>query len=299
MQLITLSNGIKIPQFGLGMYKMSISEMRMVLKAYYATSNEMLHIDGATVYENQVEFAEVVRELQIPREKLFLTDKLWDTEHGQVEAACRGALKRLNTSYLDLYLIHWPFNMLPSDDPLSAKRDSNGRPIKLNVSLCEVWGNMEKLVDLGLVKCIGLSNFCRKDMDEIVKCAKIMPSVLQIESHPWLPQQSLIDYCSKLGIMVEAYSPLGTSLLIDNAVVKEVAKEVDGTPAQVLLAFARQRGLIALCKTGSPRRLLENLTQVHLNDNQMNRLYSLENGKRLFHPVDWYGSDYKEWPNSQ
>lgn len=295
---VVLSNGVGIPQFGLGLYKMTKNELVQVLGAFKETKCYPIHVDGATVYENQVEFAETVKELDIPRQNLFITDKLWDTEHGDVEGACRKALKRLNTNYLDLYLIHWPFSLVPNEnDPLTAKRDAQGNPIKFDITLNAVWSQMEHLVEKGLVRCIGLSNFTQNDINEILKTAIIRPAILQIESHPWLPQQDLIDYCASLGIKVEAYSPLGTSLLLHDAVVKDVAVESNVTPAQVLIAFARQRGLIALCKTGNPTRLIENLTPVNLSPQQMSRLHTLSNGKRIFHPSDWYGSMYNNWPN--
>jgi diketogulonate reductase-like aldo/keto reductase len=290
---------IDIPQYGMGLYKMTAPQILTVLKAYhqFGCSSRKLHVDGATVYENQTFFADAVKELGIGRERFFLVDKLWDTEHGDVEGACRRALARLNVQQLDLYLIHWPFSMVPSDaDPLSAKRDSQGNPVPLEKTLNEVWADMEKLVFNGLVRHIGVSNFYQKQIASILQSARVRPEVVQIESHPWLPQQSLIDYCHSEGIVVEAYSPLGTSLLLSNPVVTGIAREVGGTPAQVLLAFARQRGLVALCKTGHPERLLENLKNVDISEEQMARLLKLENGNRLFHPKNWYGDRYISWP---
>lgn len=296
--MIDLNNGLKIPHFGLGLYRMTESEMQAVLPTYSQTC-QMMHVDGAAVYRNQCEFAKVIKSLDIPRSRLFIADKLWDSQHGDVEGACKETLNRLNINHLDLYLIHWPFSMQPSqEDPLSAKRDNHNNPVPIpNLCLSQVWRQMEGLVDKGLVKSIGISNFTKQNVQSILDTCRIKPAVLQIEVHPWLPQDELVSFCQQSGIVVEAYSPLGTSLLLHHPVVMQIAKEVRASAAQVLLAFGRQRGLVTLCKTGSPARLQENLkTDLSLSDDQMTRLHNLQDpSKRLFHPKDWYGSKYEHW----
>jgi diketogulonate reductase-like aldo/keto reductase len=295
---LELNNGKRIPQFGLGMYKMTRKEMDKVLPIYYKICPDNMHFDGASVYENQIDFAQALSKAGIPREKIFLTDKLWDTEHHIVEEACRAALSRLNTNYLDMYLIHWPFSMAPSKkDPLTAVRDSHGHPIALkDITLNKVWAGMERLVDLGLARSIGVSNFNETQISSLLSSCRINPAVLQIESHPWLPQSDLIAFCHANDILVEAYAPLGSgSDLLYDEVIQGVAEELKGTGAQVCMAFARQRGLIALCKTGNPKRLHENLSAVTLSDDQMSKLRLLKNEKRLFCPSEWYDESVI-WP---
>lgn len=278
-----------IPIVGLGLFKMTLAEMQQVIPAYHSIS-PLMHIDGATIYGNQGDLAACLKGLD--RSSFFLTDKLWDTEHSRVESACRAALSRCQVDYFDLYLIHWPLSMEPGQG-LSARRDAQGRGVlDRSTSLVQVWRDMESLVDKGLARSIGLSNFTGEQVSEIWAAARVRPAVLQIEVHPWLCQRELIELCERLGIIVEAYSPLGSGdgRLREEGVVKEIAGELGCTAAQVLLAFCRQRGLVALFKTGNVSRLKENLDSVHvqLSDGQMHRLYSLDRGRRLFDPFDWY-----------
>lgn len=285
---------LRIPKIGLGLYQMSAEDMATILPK--AIELGYRHLDGAAVYGNQEAMGKVLQELfqqnKVKRSDLFITDKLWDTQHGCVEKACRESLAKCRLEYFDLYLIHWPFSMKPSKaDPMSAERQNGVAVIDPSIKLADVWRDMERLVDLGLVKNIGVSNFLKSQIEEILSAARIKPAVQQIEVHPLLPQREMIEFCEAHGIQVEAYAPLGGGKLISNAVVQSIANEVGATPSQVLLSFALKRGLVALVKTCRVERLAENLKQTDLSDAHIRQLMALESGERFFDPKSWYGID--------
>ena len=283
---------LSIPRIGLGLYQMTAEQMEEVIPK--AIDLGYRHFDGAAIYENQAAMGLALQKLfetgKIKRSDLFITDKLWDTQHSCVEAACRESLNNCRLDYFDLYLIHWPFSVVPSKmNPMTAERVNGVAVIDGNVTLSGVWRDMEKLVDLGLVRHIGVSNFLQSHLEEILQVARIKPAVQQIEIHPLLPQRQMVESCNRHEIQVEAYAPLGGGKLITNPIVQKVAAEIGATPSQVLISFALQRNLVALVKTSKIDRLCENMRVFELSDAQMTRLYSLETGERFFDPQSWYG----------
>ena len=242
------------------------------------------HIDSAGYYRNEKQLGEALnKEIasgRIKREDVFITSKLWNTQHHEVEKACRTSLVDWHLEYVDQYLIHWPFAFKQKlgDDRLESQNDSKGFPIlDQDVTLEDTWRQMETLVEKGLVRSIGVSNFNIARLQRILAIAKIPPAVNQVELHPILPQDKLLQFCKDNGIAVVAYSPLGANKLelIEHPIVKQVAESEQLTPAQVLISWAVTRGCIVIPKTGNVQRLKENYVEGgerKLTGDSMNKL---------------------------
>lgn len=224
------------------------------------------HIDGAEAYRNEDVVGHAMREAFddgiVRREELFVTMKLWNNNHRpeRVKPAMEASLRRLQLDYLDGYLIHTPFAFQPGDE--QYPKDEEGRPIyDTGVTLLETWRAMERLVDEGKCKSIGLSDIRLDKLQEIVANARIKPAVVQVECHPYLPEWELLDFCSKHGIVLLAFAPLGHGMeprLPDDPVLKAIARRVGKTPAQVALAWAVQRGTAYLTTSTNPDHIREN-----------------------------------------
>jgi alcohol dehydrogenase (NADP+) len=224
------------------------------------------HIDGAEAYRNEDVVGHALKEAfddgTVRREELFVTMKLWNNNHRpeRVKPAIEASLRRLQLDYLDGYLIHTPFAFQPGDD--QYPKDEEGRPIyDTGVTLLETWRAMERLVDEGKCKSIGLSDIRLDKLQEIVANARIKPAVVQVECHPYLPEWELLDFCSKHGIVLLAFAPLGHGMeprLPDDPVLKAIARRVGKTPAQVALAWAVQRGTAYLTTSTNSDHIREN-----------------------------------------
>ena len=192
-------------------------------------------------------------------------------------------MERLGINYLDLYLIHTPFAFKPGDD--QDPRDANGNVIyDEGVTLLETWGALEHLVDQGKCRAIGLSDCDVKDVVNIFESARIKPSVVQIESHPYLPQAELLEVCSDKGIVLLAFAPLGHGIkpgLLQESVIVEIARRVNQTPAQVLLAWAVQRGTAVLTTPRTPARAHENFNISAIPEDAFEEINHIENRQRL------------------
>ena len=205
---------------------------------------------------------EVFQEGRIKREEVFVITKLWNTNHRpeRVKPAFEASLKRLKLDYLDLYLIHTPFAFRPGDD--QDPRDASGKVIyDEGVTLFDTWGAMEELVKEGKCKAIGLSDTGLEKVKEIFEAATIKPAVVHVESHPYLPEWELLEYCRAHGIVLQAFAPLGHNSepnLLDDPVITGVAQRVGKTPAQAVLAWGIQRGTALLTTSKNPDRIKAN-----------------------------------------
>lgn len=223
-------------------------------------------IDTAERYGTEREVGEAMREVfdggKIRREDVFVVTKLWNTNHRpeRVKPAFEASLEKLQLDYVDLYLIHTPFAFQPGDE--HDPRDAQGNVIyDRGVTLLDTWRAMEGLVSEGKCKAIGLSDVGLKQVQGIVDAARIKPAVVHVESHPYLPEWDLLNYCRDNDIVLQAFAALGHSSepkLLEDPVVLAIARRVNKTPAQVLLAWAIQRGTALLTTSKTPSRIQEN-----------------------------------------
>jgi len=237
-------------------------------------------LDAAERYRTEKEVGEAMQEVfkagKIKREDVFIATKLWNNNHRPERArhAFAASLKRLQLDYVDLYLIHTPFAFQPGDE--QDPRDANGNVIyDKGVTLLDTWRTLEGLVDEGRCKAIGLSNVSLEQARAIFEVARIKPAVVHVESHPYLPQWDLLDYCRTNRIVLQAFAALGHSSepkLLEDPVIAAIAKRVNKTPAQVLLAWAIQRGTALLTTSKTPSRIKENFDVSTLSQDAMREI---------------------------
>jgi alcohol dehydrogenase (NADP+) len=239
------------------------------------------HIDGAEVYRNEAIVGEALREAfedgTVKREELFVTTKLWNNNHrpDRVKAAFEASLRRLQLDYLDCYLMHTPFAFQPGDDQY-PKNEQGETLYDPGVTLLETWQAMERLVDEGRCRAIGLSDITLEKLKEIVAEARIKPAVVQVESHPYLPEWELLEFCQQHGIVLLAFAPLGHGLqprITDDPVILGVAERIGKTPAQVALAWALQRGSAFLTTSTNPKHIRENFDIPSLPQDAMQEMH--------------------------
>jgi aldehyde reductase len=305
-----LANGREIPAVGLGTWQAPKGVVKQAVMD--AIDAGYRHIDCAFVYGNEAEIGEALTaklsEGKVKREDLFITSKLWNTYHSHDKVSeCLGlTLKNLQLTYLDLYLIHWPMGYLEGGE--TFPKDDNGKFIYSNVDFIESWKAMEELVQKGLIRSIGMSNFNSQQIDRVLKVCKIKPTVVQVECHPFLNQENLIKFCSQNGIQVTAYSPLGApanpwaqegdpSPMKEEAVIK-VGEKYGKSPAQVMLKYQLQRGLVIIPKSVSKERIHQNLQlfDFTLTDEDMKTINGLNRNRRVTH-LEWV-KDHPHYPFS-
>lgn len=241
----TLNNDLTIPCVGFGTWQTPNDEVgyHAVLKALEVGYR---HIDTAQVYGNEESVGQAILDSGVARENIYLTTKVWNNDHGYEAtlAAFEGSLKRLKTDYVDLYLIHWP------------------NPIKFRDHWQEAnagtWKAMEELVQAGKIKSIGISNFHQHHIEALLKTAKIMPAVNQIRLCPGAVPEDLVEYCKDKGMVVEAYSPLGTGKIFQVEAIKKIADKHQRSVADVALKWSIQRGFLPLPKSVTPERIADN-----------------------------------------
>jgi diketogulonate reductase-like aldo/keto reductase len=276
---LPLNNGSgAIPALGFGTLIPDPVATKNATKAALETGFRAL--DTAERYRTEKEVGEAMNEVfkegKIKREDVFVITKLWNTNHRpeRVKPAFEASLRKLQLDYLDLYLIHTPFAFQPGD--VQDPRDANGDVIyDKSVTLLDTWGALEELVNEGKCKAIGLSDLSLDKVKEIFESATIKPAVVHVESHPYLPEWELLDYCQKNGIVLQAFAPLGHNSepnLLADPVITSIANRVGKTPAQVALAWAIQRGTALLTTTKTPSRLRENFDVSTLPEEAMREI---------------------------
>ncbi len=225
------------------------------------------HFDCAERYGNEDAVGDAFEEAltggTVSREELFVTTKIWNTNHRpeRVRSAFDGSRRRLRVDYVDCYIVHTPYAFAPGDDP--DPRDERGEVVyDRGVTLGETWQALERLVDDGHCRSIGLSNVSLDTLREIVSGARITPAAVQVESHPYLPEWELLEFCQERGIVLLAFAALGHAMtpnLLDDDVITSIAHRVHQSPAQVALAWAVQRGTAFLTTSTNAQRIQENL----------------------------------------
>jgi len=285
----------RIPLVGLGTWKAGRGEVQKVVEL--AIDLGYRHIDCAAAYGNEKEvgaaIAKKIKSGVVKREDLYVVSKLWNTEHEpkDVAPAFNRTLQDLGLEYLDLYLIHWPVAFASGKGKFPTTED--GKVDYGYTPIEDTWKALEVLVQKGLTRAIGLSNFNSKQIDRIIKSGTIRPACLQIESHPYLTQDKLIKFCHSRDIQVVAYSPLGSPdrpwakpgqpTLLEDPKIAEIAKKYKKTPAQILLRFQVQRGVAVIPKSVKADRLKENLevTNFKLSEEDVEVIHSFNRNYRF------------------
>jgi alcohol dehydrogenase (NADP+) len=246
------------------------------------------HFDCAERYGNEREVGKVLQvglAGGIARQDIFVTTKLWNTNHRpeRVEPAFEGSLDRLGLNYVDLYLIHTPYAFKPGDDP--APRDKDGNVLyDQDVTLLDTWKALESLVDRGKCRAIGLSDVGLNELKPIYESARIKPTVVQVESHPYLPERELLEFCKQNGVALLAFAPLGHGVkpgLLEDPVISAIAVRVGKSPAQVLLAWAVQRGTALLTTPTTAARAKENFDIAALPQDAFDEINRIQIRQRL------------------
>lgn len=264
MEILRLNNGVSIPAIGFGTYKLPDDDSGAGCVTEAIECGYRL-IDGAVAYGNEKAVGEGVRRSTIPREELFLTGKVPNSERGYEKtlASFERTLADLQTDYLDLYLIHWP----ASPTYLSNWKEVNS----------ETWRALERLYIDGRVRAIGVSNFMPEHLSQIVGEGRIIPMVNQIEYNPGMQQAECVEACRKYNIAIEGWSPLGRTRILTNSLICKIADELGKTPAQVCLRWEVQNGVIPLPKSSNPSRMRQNIDIFNfcLSDSQMKEISDL------------------------
>lgn len=309
MKYLTFKNQDKMPALGLGTWKSAKGEVYEVVRK--AIEIGYRHFDCAFFYGNEAEIgqaiADAVKNGEVQREDLWITSKLWNNRHRkeQIQAAFEVTLHDLGLDYLDLYLIHWP--VVLQDDVGYAQKGSDLISLS-ELPLSETWQGLIDLKEKGLTKHIGVSNFSIKKINQVAEETGVMPEVLQIEMHPFLQQQKLLDFANEKGIFLTGYCPLGSSdrpaarilenepKLFQNPIIQEIANQKGVSVAQIILAWAVNRGTSVIPKSVNPVRLKENLeaADLELSDAEMQKMNGLDLHYRYIKGDFWCleGSDY-------
>ncbi|WP_327640067.1 aldo/keto reductase [Kribbella sp. NBC_00482] len=261
--MITLNNGVQIPQRGFGVFQVPPSDTQRVVEQ--AIEIGYRHIDTAAAYNNEAGVGAAVRASGLPRDELFVTTKLRNGEHGYESAlaAYDETLQRLGLDYADLYLVHWPH---PTVD-----------------RYVDSWRALERIYADGRVRAIGVSNFLPEHLDRLGKEGEIVPAINQIELHPSYQQRDLTELCRERSIAIAAYSPLGQGHDLDLPVLASIAGKHGVTPAQVVLRWHLQQGHLVIPKSVSPERIRANfeLGGFELTDDEITSISAAENGHRI------------------
>ena len=256
MEQLKLSNNTYIPKIGLGVWQSGKQTEQAVC---WALQEGYRHIDTASFYQNEQQVGRAIRSSGIPRNQIFITTKLWvdDIQPGKLDAALQGSMQRLGVDYLDLYLIHWPMG-----------------------NYLDCWKRLEEYYYKGQLKAIGVSNFEPKHLEQLLSVAEIAPMVNQIEIHPYFIPTETIAFCKQGNIALEAWGPLGKGNDINDPVIQQLAKKYHKTPAQIILRWHYQNGVVTIPKTVHRQRMVENrcVFDFVLNQQDMDLIQQLNTG---------------------
>lgn len=315
MKHFKLKNGDQFPAIGLGTWKSRPGEVKEAV--IHAIKSGYRHIDCAAIYMNEKEIGEAFSfcfdNKIVKREELWITSKLWNNAHlkEDVLPAIKKTLADLQLEYLDLYIIHWPVAFKP--EKLNAPNAEDYLSLE-EAPIIDTWHGMQEIQALGLAKHIGVSNFSIKKLDELYQQATYKPEVNQVELHPYLQQQELVDYCKQKNIILTAYSPLGSGdrsegmkkndepSLLENETIKTIANKHGVSTAQVLISWHVHRGNTVIPKSTNPGRIEQNLQsiEVELTNDDLNTIKALDkhyryvDGKFFEKPGNSYSNIYDE-----
>ena len=296
MSKLTFSNHDQMPALGLGTWKSAPGEVKQAI--IHAIQIGYRHIDCAAIYKNEAEIGEALAECIekgiVKREDLWITSKLWNDAHkkNEVKVALEKTLSDLRLKYLDLYLVHWP---VVFKNGIEFPESSDGYLSLSEVPITETWQAMQEIQKEGLVKHIGVSNFSQMKLQQLIDLGGQKPEMNQVELHPYLQQQGLIDFCHTNDIHVTAYSPLGSMdrpevfkkegepVPLKNETIVAIAEKNQISPAQVLIRWQLQRNISVIPKSTNPTRLKENFDtlNIDLNATEMDEIVALDQHERI------------------
>ena len=304
---ITLNSGFKMPIIGLGVWRMESQQVKDLILNSIKIGYR--HFDCAADYKNEAEVGVALKEAftsgLVKREDLFITTKLWNSDHGHVIEACKDSLKKLQLDYLDLYLVHFPVATRHTGvGTTDSALDEDGvLDIDTTISLETTWRAMEDLVSMGLVRSIGISNYDIFLTRDCLAYSKIKPAVNQIETHPYFQRESLVKFCQKHGVCVTAHTPLGgaaantewfgTVSCLDDQVLKGLAEKYKKSTAQIALRWGIQRNTVVIPKSSKLERLKENFQvfDFELSKEDMELIRSMDKKYRTNQPARFWGID--------
>ncbi|KAL3633885.1 NADP-dependent D-sorbitol-6-phosphate dehydrogenase [Castilleja foliolosa] len=307
MAITTLNNGLKMPMIGLGVWRMEGKDIKDLL--VNAIKIGYRHFDCAADYKNEAEVGDALAEAfgtgLVKREDLFITTKLWNSDHGHVVEACKDSLKKLRLDYLDLYLVHFPIATRHTGvgATASALGDDGGLDIDTTITLESTWRGMEELVSMGLVRSIGISNYDIFLTRDCLAYAKVKPAVNQIETHPYFQRDSLVKFCQKHNISITAHTPLGgaaantewfgSKSCLDDPLLKGLAEKYKKSVAQIVLRWGIQRDTVVIPKSSKTGRLEENFNvfDFELAKEDMDLVKSIDRNYRTNQPAKFWGID--------
>ncbi|OCH91951.1 Aldo/keto reductase [Obba rivulosa] len=306
--VLTFNNGIKVPSIGLGCWMGAPGGGEAVERmCKTALQTGYRHLDTASGYNNEEYVGRAVRESGIPREEIFVVTKLPPWGHGKVQQYFDASFKALGLDYIDLYLMHFPQQMTEEPGPWRGTATPHGE----NPQFIQTWKEMEKLLETGKVKSIGVSNFSIKTLRELLPRCTVVPVTNQVELHPCLPSSELKAFCEERGIILTAYSPLGKgkTVFFTDPDIKSIAEKYSATPAQVVISWGVQRETIVIPKSETPERIKQNITLVKLSDEDVKTVDELHQKPGMhrslanYHAEDGtvFGWSYEElgWPMSK
>lgn len=309
MRTVSFDNGDELPMIGLGTWKSAPGEVYDAVR--YAVETGYRHLDCAPIYGNEAEvgqaLSDVIEEGVVDRDDVWVTSKLWNDAHRpkHVRPALVETLQDLQLDTLDLYLMHWPVALTRGTGPAESPDDFLSLE---EVPLSDTWDAMEALVDEGLVRHIGVSNFNVPKLRSIIDHGRIDPEMNQIEMHPYLQQWDMLAFAEEQGIPLTAYSPLGSKdrpesmraedepFLLEDPTINDIADRHDATPGQVLISWALHRDTVVIPKSVTPSHIDENVAaaELSLTDEDMAAIAELDRGRRYVSGEEWVmeGSPY-------
>ncbi|KAF8658410.1 hypothetical protein AX16_001963 [Volvariella volvacea WC 439] len=280
---LRLNNGVKMPLIGQGAWAPDVPEEQARVKGWISTAINagFRHIDTALSYGTEKAVGDAIRESGIPREEFFVVTKLPWNHHAKVRESFEESLKNLDLDYIDLYLIHWPQYVALEEGNDHPKNPDGTTKLCTEATFNDSWAEVEKLLDTGKVRAIGVSNFSVKTLEQLFTTAKVTPAVNQVEMHPYLAQNELVDYCRKKGIAITAYSPSGWETVRNDPIIKEIARKYNATTNQVILAWSLARDIIIIPKSTKVERQKENLELPVLDAEDVAKISALDRNKRF------------------
>jgi len=288
----TLNNGVSFKTTGFGGWGGLTDEGRDQFGPTFglALKEGFRHIDGAWLYRTEKHIGEHIRKSGVPREELFVTTKLPLHHCDRIEEYLKDSLKALGLDYVDLYLIHAPV-VFADTNPVGEEFPSPTGKVQLyDTTVNKTWSKMEGLLKTGKVRAIGVSNFSIKTLTQLLETAKVIPAVNQVEIHPYLAQQDLLDFCNQKGIHITAYSPTGRRLVREDPVIKDLAVKYDVTPTQIILGWGLARGVSLATQSSKESHRKDTLNLPELDPEDVKKITALDRKQFAYIQLDDHGT---------